>query len=104
MMPKTLLEIIEAGEPYTVDSINMLCLQCPLSECDESKHSCLVKMALRRNKKLQATVYLNNWLAKMSPEELAVYREKKRIAVNKSTFPKNIKSKKQTREKISEAQ
>ena len=63
MAPLTGVEIVEQGEPYTAESVQMLCLSCVLPACDETNRNCLIWIARRRDHVLHRQLYFEEWLA-----------------------------------------
>lgn len=83
------IEIVEAGEPYTADSVQMLCLKCTIAaNCDEENRACLIRVARRRDKKLDHTYYYREHVAEFDEEKA------KRRALQKSEAARRYQEKK----------
>jgi hypothetical protein len=80
MTPIGAVEIVKAGEPHSVESVQMLCLQCPLTTCDEEDPGCLIRIARRRDKRLHNYMYYLEWLGAGDEERLKRREQRQRDA------------------------
>jgi hypothetical protein len=66
-----LTEIVRAGEPHTVESAQLLCLKCSLAECNEDSRDCLIRIARRRDARLNNNITYQSWLGSLDEQGLS---------------------------------
>ena len=75
------VDVVKRGEPYTAESVQMLCLNCPLPDCNEESRNCLIQIARRRDARLNRAIIYNDMLA--DPEYAERRKEQKRVAARR---------------------
>ena len=82
------IKLVEQGEPYTAETVEMLCLNCPLADCNEEDSNCLIKIARRRDRRLGHALYYRDLVASYDKNQVARRAEQKREAARRHYWRK----------------
>lgn len=57
------VEVVREGEPWTKETVERLCMRCPLADCADESPRCLIRIARRRDQGLDQSMYFDEWAA-----------------------------------------
>ena len=62
-------------ETATIETVDLLCFNCPLAGCDEENAGCLIRIARRLNPKLGRQIRYREWVANNSERRRELTRQ-----------------------------
>ena len=77
---------------HTIESVQFLCIECPLPDCDEESPLCLIRIERRKDPKLNKQLYYYDWIVEnieRRNEQRRAYAARRKVQRQKARDEKN---------------